>query len=266
MGLTERIDIQKKIAFLKTAVEKDLNVVELLLPWVECEDGQSERIDPQKLKEAFLSLEVSDNISEDKGGGHFVTFRNQVQSVIDSVSHNIPASINFSDLRHDVIAEIIHDFVYKNGRPIYAPVIYSDGSEARPFPLQCLRVHTDQSLSNLRKQPILNVGMMSARHSNDGLDPRVKVYWFRNQEISIGRTQAETDEVAYKKSKERLLELRPEGSYRIAFYQTGFQPAIVGFYRALVEELIFWEKKPAKLEVTPYYFMGGDYKIGKTWG
>jgi len=59
--------------------------------------------------------------------------------------------------------------------------------------------------------------------------------------------------------------MRDEGVYKIAYYQTGFQPAVVGFYRALTEELIYRATSMAKLSVTPYYFINGEYRVGKTW-
>ena len=192
--------------------------------------------------------------------------KKQFEKVVSLTKQHAPAAINFSELRHDVIAEVTHDFVYRGGTPMYVPVIYADGTEAAPLPLFCLKPKSSEALTVLRQQPVLKVGMMSSRHSNEGLDESVDIYWFRNQEISIGRTQAETDEVAYKKSKEQFAKMRTEGPFRIAFYQTGFQPAVVGFYRALAEELIARYKDPVpQLEVTPYYFMGGVYKVGKVW-
>lgn len=265
-GVVDRKDVQSKLVFYRSAETSGCSVIELIQPWISTlEEPIDTSEDFEGLKESFMSLKVSDEVTEDKGGGHFIALRNQIEKVIEQTNQHIPASVNFSALRHDVIAEILHDFVFKGGRPLYVSVIYADGSEARPFPLCCVRPRAEQTLRELRGKPILNVGMMSARHSNDGLDSTVKTYWFRNQEISIGRTQAETDEVAYKKSKEMFESLRSEDGYRIAFYQTGFQPAVVGFYRALTEELIFREKLPADLEVTPYYFMGGTYKKGKVW-
>jgi len=229
-------------------------------------EKKEEEVDSEKLKNAFLSLKISDSISEDRGGGHFVELRNQFEKVISLTKQHAPAAINFSALRHDVIAEIMHDFVYRGGSPLSVSVIYADGTEAAPLPLFQLRQKRAEALAVIHQQPVFNVGMMSSRHSNDGLDEEVDIYWFRNQEISIGRTQAETDEVAYKKSKEQFLKMRNEGPFRISFYQTGFQPAVVGFYRALIEELIVQNKNPvAQLEVTPYYFMGGVYKVGKVW-
>lgn len=267
VGLMDRADVQKKLAFYQKAKDNGLSVVELLQPWMMTTSEDVIEIDVEKLKESFLALEISDRITESKGGGPFVELRNEIERVVEETKNNIPGAVNFSEVNHNVIAEMLQEFVYKSGRPMYLPVIYADGSEADPFPLFCLKTRNEQSLQSLRELPELKVGMMTARHSNDGLDVVVKTYWFRNQEISIGRTQAETDAVAYKKSKAKFLKLRSEGPYRMAFYQTGFHPAVVGFYRALTEELMFREKMPASLEVTPYYYLGPSrgYVVGKVW-
>lgn len=265
-NVSTREDVLAKIAFYLKAADNGCSVIELLQSWMPSVLEEEEEIDSEKLKEAFLALKVSDNISDGRMGGHFEELKKQFEKVVTLTKQHAPAAINFSELRHDVIAEVMHDFVYRGGTPMYAPVIYADGTEAAPLPLFCLKPKSSEALTALRQLPVLKVGMMSSRHSNDGLDENVDIYWFRNQEISIGRTQAETDEVAYKKSKEQFAKMRTEGPFRIAFYQTGFQPAVVGFYRALAEELIAQYKNPvAQLEVTPYYFMGGVYKVGKVW-
>lgn len=265
-GVEAREDVQAKLAFYFKAAADGCSVIELLQSWMPTVLEVEDNTDPEKLKKAFLALKISDSITEDRGGGHYVKLTQQFEKVVEKTKQNIPASINFSELRHDVIAEVTHDFVYHTGTPMYAPVIYADGSEAAPLPLFCLRLKSAEALAVLRQQSVLNVGMMSSRHSNEGLDVKADIYWFRNQEISIGRTQAETDEVAYKKSKEQFLKMRNEGLYRIAFYQTGFHPAVVGFYRALTEELIARYKDPVpQLEITPYYYMGVVYKVGKVW-
>jgi hypothetical protein len=264
-GLGDKEEVKKKIEFYKKAEADGCSIIELLQPWMPSSVEKKNEIDSAKLRESFLDLEISDSITLRGNGDPLIALKNQIAGVVDLTMKNISAAINFSELGHNFIAEALHEYAYMKGRPIYAPVIYADGSEAKPFPLFCLKQRSMETLNELHKLPIMNVGMMSARHSNDGLDIMVKTYWFRNQEISIGRTQAETDEVAYKKSKENFLALRPEGPYRIAFYQTGFQPAVVGFYRALVEELIFREKKPPELEVIPYYLLRDGYKIGEIW-
>lgn len=265
VGISEREEIQKKLSFYRRALSENKNVVELLVAWTSIREIDIET-DTSKLEESFLSLNVSDNMTSGDYGGHFVALKNQFNKVIDLTKKKTHAAINFSELRHDVITKVIREYAYKNGTPMYVAVTYADGSEASPLPIYCLRSKLPEQMVQLNAQPILNVGMMSARHANDGLDALVKTYWYRNQEISIGRTQAETDDVAYKKSKELFFKLRSEGPYRIAFYQTGFQPAVVGFYRALIEELIERNKKkmPADLEVIPYFFMG-EYIKGEPW-
>lgn len=265
-GNWERNDVQKKRAFYQKAKAAECNVIELMQTWVSpAKMMAADQANTEDLKAKFLSLPVSDSITLDKGGGHFMALINQINKVVDQTKKGVPAAVNFSDIRHDVITEILHNFVYQYGKPMEVPITYGDGSEASPFPLFCLKTKSEEALNELRKGPVLGVGMMSARHANDGLDFEVKTYWFRNQEISTGRTQAEIDKVAYKKSKELFESLRSEGPYRIAFYQTGFQPALVGFLRALAEELRYREAKPPSLEVMPYYFMGEKYKAGKIW-
>lgn len=265
-GVGTREDVQAKLAFYRKAAADGCSVITLLQSWMPSVLEVEEEVDSEKLNEAFKALKISDSMTEDRGGGDLVELRKEFEKVIRLTKQHAPAALNFSALRHDVIAEVTHDFAYRMGTPMYVPVIYADGTESAPLPLFCLKAKSAELLADIKKLPVLNVGMMSARHSNDGLDENVAIYWFRNQEISIGRTQAETDEVAYKKSKEQFLKMRNEGPVRMAFYQTGFQPAVVGFYRALIEELIAQHKNPtAQLQVTPYYFTRGIYKVGQVW-
>lgn len=263
-GVAGRSDVQRKIGFYQEAVRNNWSVIELL----QQKSGNDETLhlveEKGNLKEQFLSLKVPDTIST--GGdnsGPFVLLRRQIEKSASLIRQGMAASVDFSDLRHDVITEILHEFVYMAGRPLEIPVLYGDGSKAPPFPMYCLRNRTSQAIKIFNGMPILNVGMMSARHHE--LDNRVKVYWFRNQEISIGRTMGETDKVAYERAKELLIKTRSEGLYRIGFYQTGFQPAVVGFYRALTEELQYRANEPISMEVTPFYFLGGEYRRGKVW-
>lgn len=263
-GVLDTKPVQQKIAFYREAMRRGLNIVELQLPW-EYGDLELTVQDSDKLEKDFLSLEVSDDISDGNTGGHFIALRTQIEKVVDLTNKGAHAAVNFSSLRHDVIAEIVHDFVYGRGNPVSVEVIYSDGSKAMPFPLFVLRPWERKRTAEFNSLPVIQVGMMSERHSNDGLDLDIDIYWFRNQEISTGRTQAEIDGVSYEKSKKMFEILRAEGPCRLAFYQTGFQPAVVGFYRALTEELMQRERGKASLEVTPLYFMGGKYKEGKVW-
>ena len=49
----------------------------------------------------------------------------------------------------------------------------------------------------------------------------------------------------------------------ICMYQTGLQPAIMGFYRAVTCHLI---EHPKSIAVVPYYYQGEeDFAEGTTW-
>lgn len=268
-SLTNRLNlldgsVQRKINFYRMALKSGWNVIELHVPWSQSRNGlEEEFVDSDELKKSFLALKVADEITEVADRSPFLKLKNQILKVISQVSKGTPAAVSFSDLRHDVIAEVLHDFVFSSGRPMYLPVTYADGSVASPFPIYCVKTRSVEAMKVLRAEPILKVGQMSARHPE--MDLEMKVYFFRNQEISIGRSAAEIDKVAYEKAKELFFKMRTEGSFRIGYYQTGFQPTVVGFYRALTEELVFRAKMQPTIEVTPYYFLEGSYKTGKVW-
>src|SRR5258706_8026086 len=258
-GLVERSELKNKIAFYKKAQKNHRHILELQDPIFEESPAINKTY--EELLTEFLAIPVRDEISSTKDINSFIALRNQINSVIADVNKSISAGVNFSDISHNVITEILNEFVYSSGKPMYLPIVYGDGSKARPFPIHCLKKQ-EQGKAGL-EATVLKVGMMSERHPE--MDPIVKIYFFRNQEISLGRTSAETDEAAYQKAKEIFSQLRSEGIFKIAYYQNGFQPVIVGFYRALTEEFLSRGKATPTLEITPYFYFGEDYEKGKTW-
>lgn len=258
-GILSRVEIGKKSKFYRSAAKKKCHILEIQDMTIS--EEPDEVILKAGLKDEFLSIPMSDNITSARDISSLSTLRNQIRQVIANQKKKIPASVNFSDLPHNTITETLHEFVYGSGTPTYLPVTYDDGSKASPFPIHCLKLpKIDQPV--ILPGPVLNVGQLSGRHQE--MDENINIYFFRNQEISTGKTAGEIDEVAYQKAKEIFERLRREGIYRIAYYQTGFQPAVVGFYRALTEELLLKGKKAPVLEVTPYYFFG-HYEKGKVW-
>jgi len=256
-------ELMQKILFYQQSAEAGWNIIELQ-EVVSDDEPVCEVNTLTDLRNEFLSLQIRDNITTGADANPYAGLRNQIRTVVDSVNRGELAAVNFSDLGHHVIAEILHELVYSRGTKISVPIIYADGSRAAPFPLFCLRPRPIEAVRfAFKDEPLINVGMMSQRHPD--LDPKVKVYFFRNQEISTGKPAGEIDEVAYQKAKEIFKRSRSEGKYRIAFYQTGFQPAIVGFYRALTEELIQRSCSLPSLQVTPFYYLGENFKEGKTW-
>lgn len=90
--------------------------------------------------------------------------------------------------------------------------------------------------------------------------------WFRNREVSKSRTLGETDAFCYQYTRDQLKMTRPEGALRIYLYQTGLQPAVIGFYRAVVEEFLQRASSPPSLEVVPHYFSHKrGYRPGQPW-
>lgn len=258
-GLMARKEVINKIKFYRHAVEKKWHVLEIqeLSSDEEVAESEAEEV----LRAKFLSIPMSDELTSTIDTNSFLALQNQIDQVIANLSKKVPAAVNFSELPHNTIAEVLNRNVYGPGTKIFLPVTYGDGSKARPFPIRCL-LPLDKGREMNLPGPIINVGQLSGRHQE--MDPKMNIYFFRNQEISTGKPAADIDEVAYQKAKAIFERLRKEGVYRIAYYQTGFQPAVVGFYRALTEELIQKGKAPPKLAVTPYYYFG-TYKKGEVW-
>ncbi|MEI6916300.1 MAG: hypothetical protein WCL39_14290, partial [Armatimonadota bacterium] len=130
--------------------------------------------------------------------------------------------------------------------------IYADGSEAKPFPLRILPMNSTHMLAN----PVeISVALMSMRHLE--LDPIVDWAWYRNKEVSQTRSLAESDEFCFQHSLKQLAHLQTAYSgcaLLLNMYHTGFEPAAIGFYRAVAATLM---RRRGWLRVVPYYFRGG---------
>ncbi len=145
----------------------------------------------------------------------------------------------------------------QDGRePVEAPVVYRDGSQAAPFPLHVVRMREDvpKGLNELR------VALMSMRHSE--MDVEVDACLLRNRDVSIARPAAETDDVATRRSYAQLVAIAAAGPRLVRVYQTGLEPANVGFYRALTRWLV---AGGTRLVVVPMYFTKGGFEEGQPW-
>ncbi|MDP6720558.1 MAG: hypothetical protein QGF59_17990, partial [Pirellulaceae bacterium] len=183
-------------------------------------------------------------------------WRDQLEAAVaDDGSPLIPSGVN-----NQVLSEGLREFVSAEPKqkPVNARVIYRDGSEADPFPLRALRLK-ESSANNL---PILRVSLMSMRHPE--MDTTVDAAWLRNGHVSLSRPAAETDQFVYKTSRTQLRELAEEGCVCLRVYQTGLEPAVVGFYRAVTEHLL---AQPASIEVVPFYHDSREdsYHEGRPW-
>ncbi|HUW95602.1 MAG TPA: hypothetical protein VMW58_07420 [Anaerolineae bacterium] len=270
LGLAEYTDVRQRVAFFQLAHQFDCGVVELQDAFhFVTGDGPARLAPLQDDSDACEALLPRDEEATDNYGRNlYDILREQVQRAIQAVREGGTGAINFSNQPHNVITEVLHEFAYSdpgdtNG-PVYIQVVYTDGSQGEPFPLRCLPQRAQSDLADLRRSQPLRVALMSMRHLE--MDHDVDMAWFRNREVSKSRTLAETDTFCYLQTRNQLRETRSGGDLRIYLYQTGLQPAVIGFYRALVEELVRRADSPASLEVVPHYFQRRTgYRPGQPW-
>jgi hypothetical protein len=197
--------------------------------------------------------------------------KSQIWRAVKSAQRGQQNGVNFTEAPHEIITEALRYFVYFTPNdftgPVYVNIVYSDGSQARPFPFFCLPERMETEMKTLREREILPIGAMSCRHPE--MDTTVSHYWFRNFEVSVsGKTNAETDEFCYQRTKEKLSVIRSGNMpIRMALYQTGFQAPLVGFWRAVTEFLIEGNGQLPVLEIRPYYFDSRTkkYTQGTSW-
>jgi hypothetical protein len=292
-GLQDNPAAKTRVRFLQEVIRRRMIVVEIVNPAYFAEVTYSEtnfeRIlslfrqkeviteetpDPNTVLSSFRQLKVADQPTEFHQKSKLEITREALQKALDAVVSGQEMVLNLGNFDwgendpNDIVTECLHEFVFPSAikgvkSPLYVPVVYMDGSMGESFPFYAFK---DAQTPGLKKEIFtLNVGMISDRHPE--LDSVVDIYWLRNQEISGKGVGAETDEISYKQSKNLFAQMRTEGDYNIAFYQTGLFPALIGFYRALVEELIFRRNGNYPiLRVTPMYFRGGtNYEQGSVW-
>lgn len=167
-------------------------------------------------------------------------------------------TIRPSGVPNKVLTSVLRGYVQADGTgPLNVPVTYQDGSSGAEFPLRSL--HLADSVNSEWRE--LRFAMMSIRHVE--MDAEVTGAWFRNMLLSRNRPAGLTDQVAYEASGEQIARIADDEPSVIYFYQTGFQAAVVGFYRAVVEHLM---SHPNPIAVVPMFYRGAkDFKPGKPW-
>lgn len=275
-GLSEAAVIKQRLAFLELAKKTNCGVVELQTSFLLSSAnvamltqyrGQTEKDEKQKFVDIpkFEVSEIDKELFGEKGKKQHL-LRILIGQIAEALQNNEPVSFG-NQAPHDVITEALNHFVFV---PVDHPltpaklrVAYSDGSEAEPFPVLCLYQPAQANLKS-ESRP-LKFSLMSMRHFE--LDPEIDLCWFRNREVSRTRTLAETDEFCYKTTLEQLDDSLKRGDLYMQMYHTGFEPAVLGFYRGVVIKLLqLREKKVPSLRVLPLYFRGGNnYQQGQIW-
>lgn len=178
-------------------------------------------------------------------------FRAQIAASIRSKTLGQPASpISPSGVQNSVVTNILREFVTTDSgeAPVMAPVEYRDGSKSlNPMPLRALDLRENLPAFDVE----LRFALLSIRHTE--MDATVNGAWLRNNEISRPRKQAETDDLVYAISRRQFDVLTDGGQCRVRLYlyQTGLEPAVVGFYKALTCHLIDY---PGSVAVQPMFF------------
>jgi hypothetical protein len=159
-----------------------------------------------------------------------------------------------SNISNRILTEGLRRYV-DGDAPVSARVVYQDGSEALPFPLRCLTLQQQAP-----REHVLRLALISMRHNE--MDDAVDGCVLRNRVISRVRPAAETDHLAYSMARQRLQALARK-DITIELFQTGFQPAVIGFYRALVEQLC---EAPRAIAVWPQFHIHDSvFRPGLPW-
>jgi hypothetical protein len=158
-----------------------------------------------------------------------------------------------SSAAHDVLTETFRELQHPSIPPTFLRLVYTDSSEGAPFPIgSLLAPPPDQSRT-------ARLGLMSIRHMD--IDAEASGYWFRNRLVSTSdRTHADTETFCYGESLKRLDEISSLGVSRLEMVHTGFEPASIGFYRAVLKHA---SHRP--LTVAPYFYDHGAYAPGTEW-
>ncbi|NLB01749.1 MAG: hypothetical protein GX837_12475 [Methanomicrobiales archaeon] len=188
------------------------------------------------------------------------------EKILEAINAERP--FNASAYGHEGITETLRTAIYaiqspttfqgffarilsKSSRVQFLRISYDDGSAGGLFPLF--------SLKKLEIRPecsvIIKLGLMSIRHS-ESLDVITDGYLIRNSEMNWQDSYGEQEWFAHQqmmKLVDALLEI--EHSVEIHLYHTGLQPAVVGVYRAVVDQL---KNHRGRVIVVPYFARGGD--------
>ena len=196
-------------------------------------------------------------------------------------------------IRANVFVEMIREYIYSlpGTKQIEMPISYGDGSQGGPFSLFSLP-RKERPDSDERKFFRYHMGTVSCRHME--ADDHVDRYLIRNRDIQNRETNADQEEVAYRKTYgaiEEMLqflrgELRTEEELSLGmkilldlgspiakkswsglnlhlFHTTGLESAEIGAYRAVLDLL---GKYQGELIVTPRILIpSGYYKKGEPW-
>ncbi len=278
-GIGELDAVHRRLEFLRAAEKEGCGVIEIQSgffvaqqeelgsPGLDADIDADTTSTKQSNIPNFLTEEITvASLDKNTRAEWKVTLQKQIREALKT---GTPVTFG-NQAPHDVITEVLNELVYlpKGRKPhsVEIRIAYADGSEAEPFPLFCLRkTYVKVSLRKRNPSP-LRVALMSMRHLE--MDSEIDFCWFRNRDVSRTRTLAETDQFCYETTLKQLQECLNHGSLFIHLYHTGFEPAVLGFYRAVAHTLqkLAADKQTHKLVIQPFYYRGPrKYEDGSVW-
>jgi len=263
-SLSNQFDVKafrQIVEFLAVAYKQNLMVIAVQNKHSTLKVSQSDQltIATEELQSAFVGQFVPDWINDYGDLPFDEIVVKHFWRAVQSARRGQANGVNLTEVPHMIITNALHTMVYEDrkkteGKEVSVNIVYTDGSQARPFPLFSLKQRSNEEMYELRQLHPLKIGMLSMRHPE--MDSLIQQYWFRNIEISQpGMTSAEVDELCYQLTLKKLADIYHFNKpVRIAFYQTGFQAPLIGFWRAVVEFLKMGQGKSPMLEVIPYFY------------
>jgi len=271
LGLSGLDDVKSRIIFYQFALKNHCGVIEFQNPFTYQDQTIETQVSSVRVEKPEIIFQLQDEDEgafDNEGEDASEILREQITRALQNAKDGKPCAVNFSNQPHNVITKVLNEFAYSDTgkliKPTYIQVVYTDGSQGENFPLQCLPSRDEKDLAKLMKFPPLRASLLSMRHLE--MDDRVDISWFRNREVSKARAFSETDQFCYRETKRQLEETRKDSVLLLHLYQTGLQPAVIGFYRALIEELLYRAKSAPSLVVIPIYFSKKrGYESGEAW-
>lgn len=170
--------------------------------------------------------------------------------------------VNFTNPNHIAITKVLHEFVYMpRPYPGSIRVVYGDGSEAEPFRFDGLGEPSPNNNEERQRANQMHVSLVSMRHPAQDL--AVCSAWFLNQRVSTSMAFAETEYLCCEKTLQILEQLKKP--VIIHLYQTGLQPAVVGFYRGFLKYRCKNSYHPDVWIQPWFYRSSGGHQPGKIW-
>ena len=265
----EHADIRRRLFFYNAALQHGCGVVELVDAVRESSEIIQPIYIPKKHKELDLwvaASELDDFVISTKQKNSLT--RKLIEQINEGISITLLGKdygkINLSNQPHSVITAAIWQAMYcEQVSPIPLDILYTDGSQSEnPLLVHNLSFPQDKPSQTL---PILRASLLSMRHLE--MDGIVDFAWFRNRDVSKSRSLADTDAYCYQETLRLLTALRYSGGATIYIYQTGLQPAVIGFYRALAANLNSHRQELPIIQVIPQFFNRhlNNYQSGKAW-